>query len=551
MNSYTSGAQSLPKVAMDYAGDFVVTWESNGEDGGGLAVYAQRYSATGTTLGTEFQVNTYTSGNEQNPSVSMDSTGDFVVAWTSTTEDSGTAGVYAQAYTSRGNAQGSEFLVNTYTTSSQAMPSVAMDQTGTFVVAWQSNGQDGGGYGIYGQRYSGNYTLPPTAGQVFQVNTYTSSAQVSPKTAADAAGAFVVVWESQGQDGNLYGIYAQRYNATGVAQGSAFQVNTFTTGNQEKPSVAMDYAGDFVVAWQSEAQDGSDYGVYAQRYNSSGAAQGSEFLVNTYTSGNQENPSVAMDSAGDFVVAWQSYGPVGTDAGIYAQQYNAAGTAQGSQFQVNTYTSSNQILPAVAMDSAGDFVVAWDSAGQDGPGYGVYAQRYNAAGSAQGSAFVVNSYTTGNPTTSTTAAPSVAMDAAGDFVVSWESLGQDGSDYGVYALLYNSAGTAQGSEFLVNTYTAGNQITPAAAMDSAGDFVITWDSVGQDGSLDGVFAQAYNASGTTVGSEFQVNIYTSGRSRFRPWPWTRPAISSSPGKAMASLPNATRAILPFRNPEPR
>ena len=91
------------------------------------------------------------------------------------------------------------------------------------------------------------------------------------------------------------------------AQGSEFRVNTYTTNNQFAPSAAMDSTGDFVVAWNSYLQDGSLDGVYAQRYNAAGVAQGSEFQVNTYTTSYQERPSVAMDSAGDFVVAWESF----------------------------------------------------------------------------------------------------------------------------------------------------------------------------------------------------------------------------------------------------
>ena len=60
-------------------------------------------------------------------------------------------------------------------------------------------------------------------------------------------------------------------------------VNTFTTSNQNNPAVAIDADGDFVVTWQSSDQDGDGNGIYAQRYNASGVAQGSEFLVNTFT----------------------------------------------------------------------------------------------------------------------------------------------------------------------------------------------------------------------------------------------------------------------------
>jgi hypothetical protein len=83
----------------------------------------------------------------------------------------------------------------------------------------------------------------------------------------DSAGDFVIAWESGGnQDGSFYGIFAQRYNAAGVEQGSEFQVNTFTPNTQSSPSVAMDAAGDFVIGWTSQNQDGSSLGIFAQRY---------------------------------------------------------------------------------------------------------------------------------------------------------------------------------------------------------------------------------------------------------------------------------------------
>jgi hypothetical protein len=160
--------------------------------------------------------------------------------------------------------------------------------------------------------------------------------------------------------------------------GSEFRVNTYTASYQWLPSVAMNASGDFILAWTSNDQDGSRYGVYAQRYNAAGVAQGDEFLVNTYTNGDQRDPSVAMDAAGDFVVAWWSNGQDGDDAGVYAQRYNAAGLTQGGEFRVNTYTDNNQWLPSVAMDGVGDFIVTWTNKyGEDGSDYGVYAQRYS------------------------------------------------------------------------------------------------------------------------------------------------------------------------------
>src|SRR5262249_18344584 len=70
-------------------------------------------------------------------------------------------------------------------------------------------------------------------------------------------------------------------------------VNTTTldvqqTFYQSPHAVAMDAAGDYVVTWSSYGQDGSGWGVYAQRYDVNGKALGGEFRVNTTTLGDQE-----------------------------------------------------------------------------------------------------------------------------------------------------------------------------------------------------------------------------------------------------------------------
>src|ERR1044071_9330022 len=91
--------------------------------------------------------------------------------------------------------------------------------------------------------------------------------------AADANGNFVAVWSSKNQDGEGWGIYAQRYDAAGVAQGGEFRVNTTVSKDQVHGAVAMDDAGNFVVVWASKDQDGDNWGIYAQRYNAAGVAQ--------------------------------------------------------------------------------------------------------------------------------------------------------------------------------------------------------------------------------------------------------------------------------------
>src|SRR5262249_44206528 len=145
----------------------------------------------------------------------------------------------------------------------------------------------------------------------------------------------------------------------GDAVGGQFQVNTYTTGRQNRPAVTGDAAGNFVVVWQSYGSAGSDtsgYSVQGQRYDSTGTPLGGEFQVNTYTTGCQGRPAVTGDASGNFVVVWASWGSPGSDTSynsIQGQRYDSAGTPVGGQFQVNTFTTGDQTYPAVTGDGAG------------------------------------------------------------------------------------------------------------------------------------------------------------------------------------------------------
>jgi uncharacterized protein (DUF3084 family) len=383
-----------------------------------------------TAYASEIQVNTYTSGHQMSSAIAMNSDGDFVITWDSYGQDGSSNGVYAQRYDSSGTALGSEFRVNTNTEFDQGTPSIAMDADGDFVIAWESFDRYRD-YDIYAQRYDSSGTAQ---GGEFRVNTYTASTQRFSSIAMDSGGDFVIAWTSYGQDGSDQGVYAQRYDSSGTAQGSEFRVNSYTIGHQNQSSIAMDSDGDFVIAWTSDEQDGSTWGVYAQRYDSSGVAQGSEFRVNTYTAGMQGSPSVAMASDGDFVIAWKGQGPYGPHRDVYAQRYDSSGTAQGSEFRVNTYNRYEHFMPSVAMDSDDGFVVAWLNVKSDKSGYVIYVQRYDSSGKAQGSEFPVKTITAYGQ-----GAPLIAVDSDGGFVITWTDSGQVINDYNVYMNIFSVA----------------------------------------------------------------------------------------------------------------
>jgi hypothetical protein len=364
-------SQSPHAVATDSQGNYVVTWAGDQQNGRpGWSVYAQRYNSSGVAMGGAILVDAGIPGSDQMfPSVAMSPSGAFAISWTIESDDTG---VRVQRYNASGVAQGGIIAANTYTNGNQQWGNIAMDSAGDFVVVWQSSGEDGSGWGIYGQRYNSSGVAQ---GGEFRINTTTAGDQTYPSVAMDSAGDFVVTWTSNGQDGSAGGIYAQRYNASGVAQGGEFRVNTTTAGDQTTPDVAMDADGNFLIAWASQGQDGSGYGIYAQRFNSAGAAIGAEFPVNTYTSGDQTFPGTSMDADGNFVITWTSNGQDGSGQGVYAQRYYPSGATLGLPFQVNDTSSGDQQYQAAALAQTGHLVIAWSGNGT-GDSTGVFEKLY-------------------------------------------------------------------------------------------------------------------------------------------------------------------------------
>ncbi len=400
---------------------------------------------------------------------------------------------------------GPEFHVNTYTTYGQLKADVAIAKDGRFVVTWESYAQDGDCSlppfcnGIFAQRYdrAGN-----RAGAEFQVNTYTTDNQVVPHAAADAKGNFVVVWTSYGQDGDVYGIFGRRYDASGNPRGGEFQVNTFTTGNQGGPSyygtlsthnVSMNASGSFVVVWNGNGPTavlGTPSLILARRYDRSGNAIGAEFRVNQNIGAYSRYPANKLANDGSFVVVWNS--PDASFDGVFGRRFNASGGPIGGEFQVNQYVTGVQQDASVDFTGTdGSFVVTWNSEGGDPDGYAVMARRFDGSGNAVGAEFRVNTYTTGNQYG---LPPKVRADEAGNFVVAWASNQYDptsGGPVDVFGQRFAANGTPRGAEFRVNTYTTSFQDIPHLDVDPAGNFVVAWRSFSQLEYGGSVFAQRF------------------------------------------------------------
>ena len=158
---------------------------------------------------------------------------------------------------------------------------------------------------LRGQRFASSGAA--IAGE-FEVTAGVTDGAYAHSLAADPDGDFVVAWENR-DDGDLDGIEARRFDSSGQPAGDIFQVNNYTTGRQSDSDVAVDADGDFIITWASfgDEVDTDRFSIQARRYASDGTTIDGPFLVNSYTPDAQLWPSVAIDGYGDFVVAWTDY----------------------------------------------------------------------------------------------------------------------------------------------------------------------------------------------------------------------------------------------------
>ena len=234
---------------------------------------------------------------------------------------------------------GVPFQVNTTTPGNQTCPRIAAGAAGNFVVTWSNSFND-----MRGQRFGADLT---PIGSEFVVH----PVPLCPAVSADAAGNFVLAWTDL--DSDLSGIMARRFDSTGAPLGGAFQVNTYTTGRQREPAVAMDASGAFAVVWQGvgENEDAVSGGIFGQRFDAAGAPVGGEFHVNTYTTMYQVQPAIAARPDGDFVVVW--VGRIDFGQGILGQRFDAAGTPVGGEFSVNEFDPTSPAVDQASCWSAG------------------------------------------------------------------------------------------------------------------------------------------------------------------------------------------------------
>jgi hypothetical protein len=385
-----------------------------------------------------------------------------------------------------------ELLVAAVTGSQAVAPAVALADDGGLVVAWSL-------YtpipivevDVYARRIAADGSMDDPA---FLVNTWTDDWQGDAVIGAAGDGRFAVAWYSRLQDGSEGGVFGQRFDADGTPAGPEFQVNDSTSGDQFLQRIGMDDTGRFVVAWiGQEPYTAYDFRAYGKWYAADGTS-GAEIQLNDAPDEHETMPDVAVAADGAAAFAWS-----GLDAdadGVFFRRFDSSGGALGDPIPVNTYTLGTQFMPSIAISADGGYAIVWVSLAQvdDGFGWGhVFGQLFDSDGATVGAETQISTTDSLDQT-----GPRMVALSDGGFWVVWEET--DGTEANVVGQRLDATLEKVGGELHVNLLTAGFQGSPAIATNAGGELAVVWSSDLPDGSGDtGIYAQRYAADGTPMG----------------------------------------------------
>lgn len=247
-------------------------------------------------------------------------------------------------------------------------------------------------------------------GSVVRVNDdSTTTAQVAPDVALGPNGAAVAAWQDYRSSPDI-DIYASRWDPATQTWAANVRVNNVTTGQQYKPSIAVDANNNAFAVWVDWRNGRAD--IYFSKRSAATGLWSSNVRVNTATSFNvQDQPTIAVSPNGDAIALW--YRQANNKLNIWSARLPAGGSTWGPDIRVTSNQTTQKQGPKVAFGPTGIAYAVWMD-----PAVG-NADIWYATLPVGSSTWSTNTKVSDDPGTAFQGPTDIAVDGSGNVAVAW------------------------------------------------------------------------------------------------------------------------------------
>ncbi|MDB2384274.1 Ig-like domain-containing protein, partial [Endozoicomonas sp.] len=541
----SSGAgQYQPDITTLSDGGYLAVWQDASQDGSSHGVYAQRFNQNDQGLG-QFKVNSHTSGSQETPHATGLIDGGYVVVWNGAGADGQSAGVYLRHYGAKGETI-AEMPINQGDSTAVDVQIAALDEGG-YVASWSSN-QDGT-YQIYARLFDAQ---GQPQGDEFLVNDQPDFDSLNKSILSLNDGGFLMGWTTHGSEGADGELFAQRFDASGAKEGDSFMLNDYIRDHQDGVQLDQLEDGRIISVWDSNGDDGNRFGISGKLFSLEGAVKESAPEGTVVGKIDVDDPDLRdthhfelLDNAGGRFSINETTGiirvadpdsinyedaahhelsvRVTDSAGYQVTETFTIDVSRGSKppvsmslemdggepFALNAFIPGDQTTPVITSLNNGNLLAVWKTTnnsvatGGDGSGGSINARILDANGQPQSPEFRVHRNTTNDQSN-----PAATTLMNGDVLMTWTS-NQSGA-YRLYGRRYDEDGNALGLEFSMTESAGNGQYEPSISALKDGGYLVSWHDDSLDGSSLGVFAHRFDADDQGLG-QFKVNTYTTNQ----------------------------------------
>jgi len=232
---------------------------------------------------------------------------------------------------------------------------------------------------------------------------------------------------------------------------------TWTSGESNNPAIAVDSAGDLHVVWDDPTP--GNWEIYYKKSTDAGTTWTISKRL-TLTSGASSRPAIAVDPYDNLHLVWSDETP-GNGEILYKKSTD--GGATWTKDNRLTWTSGHSFEPVIAVDPSGNLHVVWEDYT---PGNG---EIFYVNSSDGGTTWTTSKRLTWNSGLSYE--PAMAVDPSGNLHVSWVD-GTSGNWEIYYKKSTDGGITWETSKRI--SWTSGGSYAAALAVDPSGNLHMFW-----------------------------------------------------------------------------